>query len=166
MNDLNAIIRDSYRRAVAASSNEGTTIRDAAHAVTEELSQLVRDGSLTISPEEYLPLLVRRADERDGALADRVLTAYAMGQPDLGDDVSLDVVVTLGGGQRKTWRNVTSDDLIAMDDLRYRNMRSAVSSYEEWRRVFTLARRAMRTHPTMGDAVAAGAFDALLRVVA
>ncbi len=161
------IIRDAYRAAVAAADpDSGTTLREVVETVKVDLAARIREGSLELDPDDYLPMLIRRVDERDGAMADAVLERHVFGQSALDDDeATLDVVVTLGAGKRKLWRHVTADDLLAMDEIRYSNVRAAQDAYDRWRSTYSLARRAMAQYPTMGDAVTAGAFDALFRLV-
>lgn len=85
--------------------------------------------------------LVRRADEA--------------GQGNLG--FNLDALCALGNGERVLFRDAEAGDLVAMDQLRYRNLERNQASYGRWRRVYDPLHGVLLSQGgTVGAAHAAG----------
>lgn len=152
-----------YREVVAAADPEtGVRRQDAYATASERLLDMEARGELKIPPHEAIRAALRQADSADGARADAVLKVALEGQDAFGleGDPILDVVVVLGDGLRKPWRYVTRDDLMEMDRVRYRNVKSVNNAYDDWRTRFEPTLAALVRHTTFGEAVAAGAFTA------
>lgn len=116
-----------YRKAVARMAQDGGNRQDAFAYANEAIRQRIHVGEIDIPLDDAIHSALLAADAREGATADRVLQKIADGQIgiDVWPDPLLDVVVTLGGGRRKTWRHVTADDLRQMVELRQANTRAA-----------------------------------------
>lgn len=99
------------------------------------LRDMYMNEEIFIPIEEILNAALIRVDERDGGQADAAIRALRMGQGELRiDGVSiLTLVVTLGGGRRKLWRDFNVADLDELDRLRYQNVANAKAAYDEWR---------------------------------
>lgn len=143
-----------------ADPDEGVQRDEAFRIAAEKIHQLVDDGDLKPAIDEVIKAALVEADRKHGRRADRIIRDTVRGQIDLGipDDPTLRTVVTLGGGLRKLWQDVTEDDLLAMDENRFSNLRSQQDAYTEWRAHFEPARRVLRKHHRVLDAVRAGAF--------
>jgi hypothetical protein len=151
-----------YTDVVAGANPEvGISVQDAFDEAADRIQVLIDDGDLKPPTREVILTALRDVDRRHGKHADRLIEMTATGQAefDLGDTPALRIVVTLGLGVRKVWRDCTEDDLVAMDENRYRNLHNAQASYDRWRESYEPVRRAVRRYVTIGGAVAAGAFD-------
>lgn len=150
-----------YREVVGGDDNpDGMQRQDAFDIATDKLLGMTETGELKIPLEQAIRAALAEVDRREGQRTDTVLRRVVAGQEplDLDDDPFLEVVVTLGGGLRKPWRDVTQADLRAMDQLRYRNYRQAATAYDEWRTLFDPTFDVLGQFNTFGLAVAAGAF--------
>ena len=76
------------------------------------------------------------------------------------------IVVILGDGKRKPWRNVTADDLRDMDRIRYHNYRKQAVAYDEWRESYDAVLPIVSRHGTVGTAASRGAFDHMAETAA
>lgn len=121
----------------------------------------VESGALSVPLDLAISSSLDKADDHDGGMADKVISRILKGEAALSfdDDPSLDLVVVLGAGQRKPLRNIGPDDLKIMDSLRYRNLRNASISYDQWRETYEHAITALSGHATFGAASEAGAFS-------
>ena len=146
-----------YRETIAAYGEEGVTRAEAIESATATLMVEHRAGRLAIDLESAIRGELRRADESDGRSADAILKRAAYGDVPLIDD-DLDVVVTLGGGLRKAWRDVTPSDLKQMNDLRFENYRKVKDSYSEFNAAYMVIREVVFAHRTFGEAWHSGGF--------
>lgn len=150
-----------YREVIADSDpDEGTTKGEAKMIAARRIRDLVDAGRLDVPVDLAITASIDRADSHDGGVADRVIAKMLRGEEALGldDDPNLELVVVLGQGRRKPLRHVNRDDLLAMDRLRYQNMRAAAASYDEWREVYEQALVALLDYGTFGVAAESGAF--------
>lgn len=153
----NDIITRVYREAIASYGVEGVDRKEAIESAVETLMIDVRAGRFTVDIERALRNDLRRADEADGRSADAILHRAAFGEVPL-LTADLDVVVTLGAGRRKSWGDVTFDDLAAMNEIRYRNYKQARDAFEEFNGAFIRVREVLQEHTTFGAAFEAGGF--------
>ena len=146
-----------YREAVASYGEDGVDRPEAIESALATLMVEVRAGRLEIDVERALRAELQKADESDGRAADAILKRAAFGQVPLVDD-DLDVIVTLGGGLRKAWRDVTTDDLLQMNTIRYENFRKVRDSYSEFNSAYLAVRQTVLKYRTFGEAWMAGGF--------
>lgn len=147
-----------YRAVVADSGLDTISRKEALDELVVQIAPLVRAGKVAVDTDDAIRAAGRLVDDGDGRRADAVLRAAARGEDslDLDGDPVLDLVTVLGDGMRKSWRHVTADDLREMDQVRYRNMRSAADGYDRWRRDYEPWLTILFRHATLADAVAAG----------
>lgn len=146
-----------YREAVASYGDQGIDRPEAIESALATLMVEVRAGRMEVDAERALRAELKKADESDGRAADAILKRAAFGQvPLIAND--LDVIVTLGGGRRKAWRDVTPDDLKQMNDIRYENFRKVRDSYQEFNAAYIAVRATLFEYKTFGAAWAAGGF--------
>lgn len=146
-----------YRAEIAKRGPGGADRKDVMDSAATRIERMIRDGELQYSLARYIRSELLRADEADGKRADDIIRTAATGQGSF-EFADMDVVVTLGGGRRKLWRNVTADDLRSMNDVRYRNFRDVKKSYDAWFKNYRLALPVLVEYVTFGAAVAAGGF--------
>lgn len=153
-----------YREAIADQGPEGADRQLACDTAAGRLRKMIEGGVIDLPIERAIRAELMRADERDSRRADNVIKRLLSGTGSLftdeGDPI-LDLVVTLGKGRRKAWRDVTDTDLADMTALRQGNVRSAVLSFDEWRNDVAAALPVVVAHGTIGAAVHAGAFKNL-----
>lgn len=162
MSDFSQTVNAIYQKNLALFGSTGAQLRKVMDAARPEIRSLIESGELTIDINGVIDAELLSVDESNGKQADRVLAQLANGQAtfSLDPDPMLDVVVTLGKGHRKLWRDITSSDLVLMDELRYQNVRKQQDAYGAWRAVFSPVATILVRFETIGDAVAAGAFTA------
>lgn len=117
----------------------------------------VRAGRLQIDAEAAVHAALLDADAADKRAADRVLARAARGEVMLTDD-DLDLVVALGHGMRKQWRDVTPADLDAMNFQRFENYRKVREAYQVFNADLLMVRPIVERFRTFGAAQAAGGF--------
>lgn len=152
----------AYRLAVSDAGPDGTDIKAIRETVIEAMRPKIESGLITIPWEDAVRRVVANVDERHKDAADLALKAILHGQATLpwDKDPNLSVSVTLGKGQRKALRYITSDDNDAMNENRYGNIRAAVEAHDDWREnVFLPLQAALVGHWMIEDALAAGAFS-------
>lgn len=151
----------AYKRIVKDAGSDGLNRARAEADAADEVSALIDRGEVA-EPNRFNALvkIVRGIDSRQGAAADRIIDRLAAGEVSLGmdDDPTLDTVVTLGGGRRKSWRFVTVDDLDLMDEERNRNFKAVTESYKKWKADLAVVKPAVLAYGTVGSAVLAEAF--------
>lgn len=117
----------------------------------------VAAGRVKVDTEAAIRAALIQADEADGRSADRIIARAALGDvPLLAPD--LDVVVTLGGGMRKTFWQVVDADIDLMIEVRYRNYTKVRDAFREFRLNAEAVRGVVREHGTFGAAFEAGGF--------
>jgi len=148
-----------YREALAEAGPEGADRQEVLMVAAARVAMEVRSGRLAYTIDSFIQSELIKVDESDGKKADTIIRAAAIGQAsfDLSDAV-LDVVVTLGNGRRKSWRDVNSDDLVAMNEVRYRNYKAVRDSYQDWFKSYRAIAPVLLQYKTFGAAVAAGGF--------
>lgn len=148
-----------YREATAEAGPEGADRQDTIMVCANRIAREISAGRLSYELDDFIRSELIRVDESDGKKADAILRLAATGQGsfEMTDDL-LEVVVTLGAGRRKQWREVTATDLRDMDTVRYRNLRNAQIAYNEWRVSYDAALPVLMQFGTFGDAHAAGGF--------
>lgn len=151
------IITRVYREAVASYGDDGVDRPEAIESALATLMVEVRAGRLEIDAERALRAELQKADEADGRSADSILRRAAYGEIPLTAD-DLDVIVTLGRGRRKSWRDVTPLDLKQMNDIRFENYRKVKTSYSEFNAAYMMVRDVVLQHQTFGAAWEAGGF--------
>lgn len=155
MSDYETITR-VYRETVAAQGLSGNR-SEAIESGISTMQVEIRAGRFAINEEDALRAMFRKVDESDGRTADAILKRAAMGDIPLVTE-DLDVVVTLGGGARKVWRDVTPADLKAMNDIRFKNYTQTRDSYAAFNAAYLAVREVVLEHGTFGDAFDAGGF--------
>lgn len=156
-------VRAIWREVISeADPLAGTTKGEAREIASERIRALVDSGDLKIPVDTAINAAIEKADSEDGKATDRVLRAIVTGAAalDLDGDPILDFVVKLGAGKRKPWRNVNRDDLVEIEQARYRNLRNAQNSYDAFRTDYEPAFAALSRYETCAAAVAAGVFGA------
>ncbi|MBK0420389.1 hypothetical protein JD276_15275 [Leucobacter sp. CSA1] len=151
------IITRVYREAVMSYGDDGVDRPEAIESALATLMVEVRAGRLEVDVERALRSELQKADEADGRSADAILQRAAYGEvPLLAED--LDVIVTLGGGRRKAWCDVTPLDLKQMNDIRFENYRKVKRSYLDFNAAYMKVRDVVLQHQTFGAAWKAGGF--------
>ena len=146
-----------WRETVASYGAAGVNRREAVEAAENTLMIEVNAGRLELDLRRAVRSELHRVDEADGRAADSMIERLAYGQTPLVLD-DLDYVVTLGGGLRKAWRDVTPPDLEAMVELRQANFDKARKSVHTFRVGVALIRETVFRHGTVGAAFEAGGF--------
>jgi hypothetical protein len=150
-----------YRATVADLTQvEDNVQRKTAFAhTTEKIVDLVRNEELSIPLDDVIHAALMKVDERDGGYADAAIKSLVAGQNDLEIEGSpmLSMVVTLGRGKRKVWRDFTVDDLAELDRLRYQNVASVKAAYDEWRADYEAIFPGLLAAGTVGQMVAKAA---------
>lgn len=154
------VVSRVYSEVVAAADpDEGIGRTEAMAIAGERLLAMIDDGDVKPDMEDAVKRALLQADKSHGKRADRIIEDTRSGRLTLFDaEPELNTVVILGDGRRKVWRHVNEDDLIAMDQVRYRNLVNAQDAYRRWRNAFDATRPAVRVHGTVEKAIAAGAF--------
>lgn len=159
--DWNTTVARIYREAVADSGVDGVDRQDAYDIAVGRIRKMLDAGTLELPVDKAIRSELDKADGRDSRNADNVLRRVMSGEQSLftedGDPV-LDLVVALGKGRRKAWRDVTASDIADMTELRQGNMRATVASFEAWRKDSDAVMPTILAHGTIGAAVHAGAF--------
>ena len=151
-----------YQEVIAeADPDDGVGRQEAFTTAANRIQDMVNAGELFVDVSQAIRAALERADKSQGRAADAVIKRLATGQDDLGldDDPTLNIVVILGDGKRKPWRNVTADDLRDMDRIRYHNYRKQAVAYDEWRESYDAVLPIVSRHGTVGTAASRGAFD-------
>jgi hypothetical protein len=152
-----------YAEVVAEADPEtGTTRRAATAVAAERILHAIDDGDLKPDMLDIVKRALSHADETHGKRGDKLIEETVTGAITLFDcDAQLNTVVTLGRGLRKLWRYINEDDIISMDELRADNLRKQEDAYwNSWRPYFEPARRALRQHQNIENAISSGAFGA------
>ena len=146
-----------YRETVQSYKGADVTREEIIQQATATVMNEIRAGRYTLDIETAVRRELIRADESDGKIGDRYITRAARGDVPLIDD-DLDVVVTLGAGRRKCWRDVEPQDLIQMREIRFRNYQSVRDAFQEFAADLEAVLPVVRQHGTFGAAVEAGGF--------
>lgn len=153
----NETVSRVWRETVASYGASGVTKREAVEAAENTLMVEVRAGRLELDMRRAVRSELTRADEADGRAADHIIERLAFGQTPL-VEADLDVVVTLGGGFRKAWRDVVPADLEQMVEIRHENFRKVASSFKSFQTAAARIRETVFEHGTVGAAYAEGGF--------
>lgn len=146
------------RETVSAYDNEFVMQAELEESAISTLMIEVRAGRLDIDVEKALRSEIRKVVEADGRAADGIIRRMASGSaPLISED--LDVIVTLGAGRRKSWGAVTKADLEDMNEIRYKNYRSARESFQEFNANVLTVQGMFGDYATVADAFDAGAFE-------
>lgn len=154
---INNTIRRIYRETIASYGNEGISRAEAIESATATVMVEVNAGRLSLDFERAVRAELRRADEQDGRDADAIITRLSYGQVPITED-DLDVVVTLGKGLRKVWREVTGDDLVQMRELRRENYLKAKGAFDEFAANVNRLLPVLFEYRTVGEAWRNGGF--------
>jgi hypothetical protein len=146
-----------YRETVASYGPEGINRPEAIESAAATLMVEVRAGRLDIDLESAVRAELRRADEYDGRAADAIIERAAYGEEPLTAE-DMDIIVTLGRGLRKAWRDVSPTDLEQMNEIRYENYRKVRASFERFNTAVARIRGVVLEHGTVGAAFDAGGF--------
>lgn len=155
MTNYISTITAMYRAEVGRlTEDDDTTDRRTAFAFVEEKAAAMHArGELDIPVTDIINAVLVKADEKDGSAADGAIRSFAAGQYELefdGDSL-LSMVVTLGRGKRKLWRDFTVDDLTELDRLRFQNVSSVQAAYADWRESFDTLLPQLIAAGTIGD---------------
>lgn len=151
--DTVARVYREHTAAYAGQVNRAEVFESATAALMVE----VRAGRLAIDQEAAIRAALVAADESDGRAADRIIARAARGDVPL-VAADLDVVVTLGGGMRKTFWNVTDADIDQMIEIRHANYVKVRDSFRQFRDDAHRVQWSVREHGTFGAAWDAGGF--------
>jgi hypothetical protein len=138
-----------YRETVGMFGAVGVSRQEAIESGVSTLMAEHRAGRLDVDVERYFRRRLVEADEKDGRNADTIMRRAAFGQVPL-VAADLDVVVTLGGGLRKQWADVSLSDLVAMNDIRFQNYQQAEQAYMDFNKALVRIREVMMQHGTFG----------------
>lgn len=155
----NTLVQRVVREAVVAARDSGIMQQEIEHSALATLQVEMRAGRYEVDLEKAILGEIRRAIETDGRAADGIIRRMANGDVPLTYE-DLDVIVILGGGLRKSWGAVTPDDLVAMNEIRYRNFKSARDSFQEFNSNVMSVRSRFEGFETVAEAFEAGAFSA------
>lgn len=150
----------AYRQAVQGKSSTDTCAQldEARKEAAASVAARIKDGELDgPSIASVLEAEVDKIDKSDKNQADKMIDILLYGQQDFDLDEVLDVVVTLGAGNRKPWRLITRQDIITMDELRYGNLEKQQESYKAWRPKFYALLDGWETHGSAEEILASGA---------
>ena len=150
-------IRRIYREAVASYDGEAVTRAEATESALATIMVEVMAGRLEIDLERAVRAELRKADEADGQAADAIIRRMSHGEIPLTDE-DLDVVVTLGKGMRKVWRDITGDDLVQMRELRRENYLKAKGAFDEFASNVNRLLPVLFEYRTVGEAWSNGGF--------
>lgn len=153
----NDTIQRVWRETVASYGKSGVSRREAVEAAENTLMVEYRSGRLDLDVRRAVRAELRRADESDGRAADGTLERLAYGHQPL-VTAELDMVVTLGGGLRKAWRDVNPADLESMVELRRANVTAALKADSKFRAAVARVRPVVFEHGTVGAAFDADGF--------
>lgn len=154
---VNQTIRRIYRETIAAYGAEGVDRREAMESALATVMVEINAGRLDLGLESAVLAELRKADEADGRDADTIITRLSYGQVPITED-DLDVVVTLGKGRRKVWRDVTGDDLVQMRELRRENYLKAKGAFDEFASNVNRLLPVLFEFRTVGEAYTSGGF--------
>ena len=146
-----------WRETIASYGPAGIARPEALESATATLMVEVRAGRLEVDVERALRAQLTSVDEADGRAADSIIERAAYGQDQLLPD-DLDVVVTLGRGMRKAWRDITPEDIEQMIEVRYENYRKVWESFDRFNQAARRVRMVVAEHGTVGAAWEAGGF--------
>lgn len=148
-----------YREALVESGPDGADRQEVLIVAGARIATEIRAGRLGYTLDSFIRSELIKVDESDGKKADAIIRAAATGQGSFElTDAALEVVVTLGNGRRKVWRDVGVDDLAVMNDVRYRNYKAVRDSYQDWFKSYRAIVPVVLEFKTFGAAVAAGGF--------
>lgn len=153
----NTTVQRVYRETIASYGAGGVNRREAIEAAENTLMVEVNAGRLQLDMRRAVRAELHRADEADGRAADSMIERLAYGLTPL-VSADLDLIVTLGGGLRKAWRDVVPNDLVSMLELRQENVNKARASMESFRKAAARIRETVFRHGTVGEAYDAGGF--------
>lgn len=159
--DFEETVARMYRESVAMYGTEGVERQLAFDDAIGKAMNLVRSGAMTAPVEMAIRAALEKADDRDSRHADNIIKRIVAGERSLftpSGDPALDVVVKLGKGLRKAWRDINDEDLLLMTELRGKNVRTVVESFESWKGDVQALMPALVAHGTVGAAVESGAF--------
>lgn len=152
-------VRDYYRQEVAARSGvDAADRRECVKYAQDRIAEAIACGEVE-PPEigEQIRRDVLAVDESDKRAADRMLDMLLYGgQEQLEFYDLLDVVATLGKGRRKSWRNVSWQDVEAMEQEQFDNLNAQVEAYAKKRPMYQALRDALMTHGSVEAVYAAG----------
>lgn len=151
----NDIIARIYRETVASYGREGVDRSVAIQAATERVLVEIREGRYRVDELAAIRSELVTVDEREGRTADQILRRAAGTDAMPLEAADLDIIVTLGGGRRKPWAEVTHSDLRSMNEIRFQNYRRAKAAYDDFSEAYSLLREPLFMHGTVGAAFAA-----------
>lgn len=146
-----------WRETIVSYGSGGVNRREAVEAAENTLMIEVEAGRLQMDVRRAIRAELYKADEADGRAADNLIEKLAYGHVPI-DAGDLDLVVTLGGGLRKAWRDVVPADLEQMVDLRFVNFEKARKAFASFRDAVAHIRETVFEHGTVGAAFDAGGF--------
>lgn len=158
--DWEKYVSHTYATVVGESDPKSGINRQPAFDLAEDrLLEAIRAGEIEVDLHRVIRHSLDAADKAHGSRGDKLIARTVAGELSLfSSDEDLNTVVILGDGRRKIWRYVRLDDLISMDDIRYRNVRAQQESYDAWREAYVRMRDALRAHGTVEDALTADYF--------
>ena len=151
-----------YQRIVRESGGEPIGRQRAIQEASWSTKREIELGN--VKEPELIPtlkLMGEGVDSSQGRAADRIIGRLASGQVSMFDAGEvLDMVVTLGGGMRKSWRFVTESDLADMYETRRQNHDKQVEAFLRFKEDYEAVLPVVRMFGTVESAVSAGAFGA------
>ena len=151
----NETIATIYRETVAEHGREGVDRSVAIDEATAKVLAEIKAGRYKVDQAAAIRASLIRIDEREGRTADQIIRRAAGTDGAQLETCDLDVIVTLGGGRRKPWGEVTAADLAVMNEIRFKNYRQAERTYKEFSEAYELLRESLFMHGTLGAAHAA-----------
>lgn len=163
--DFDSMVTAELRRVVGeADPSAGINRQFAFEIAHNRIRSLIDNGELQIDldamTDRYIRTKLKEADESDGRAADKIIAKLIRGQEtfDIEGEDFLDVMVTLGDGLRKPWKNVGTEDIFTMYEIRADNMRKQEEAFKKFTEDMRSLSRALNGFNSIGEAWRAGKF--------
>jgi hypothetical protein len=161
-----AILAEYQKVVSQADDPDGIRRTQAIRLTVDSIQRRISNGEIDFDTDGILKSAIRaeveRADRSQGRSADAALARTIRGEItlDMEDDPFLNTVVTIGNSRRKSWRNVTADDLREMYELRAENTKRQVEALKQFEQDYHAFQPVLMEYGTVGKAIMAGAFQA------
>ena len=151
----NDTIAEIYRTTVAGYGREGVDRSVAFEEAIARVKEEIKAGRYQVDEAAAIRASLIRVDETEGRTADQIIRRAAGTDEAPLEAADLAVIVTLGGGRRKPWGEVTAVDLGKMNEIRFKNYRRAKEAFDEFSDACSILRGPLFVHGTLGAAHAA-----------
>ncbi len=148
-------IAEIYRATVAGYGREGV---DRSVAIDEAITKVqaeIKAGRYRVDETAAIRASLISVDESEGRTADQIIRRAAGTAEAPLEAADLATIVTLGGGRRKPWGEVTAADLLKMNEIRHQNYRRAKEAFDSFSEAYKVLRGPLFIHGTLAAAHAA-----------